>query len=327
MENKLVDNIKSWLEKEGYPLEFKTANIFKKYKFSTQQSYFTRNEKNEPREIDVLATKNIQIGKKYLRIEHIVECKWSKDKPWILFKADETNQFAPSALIAQLIASDEGNALTWLNAGRKELHSLSLFQGKGFTFSGRQAFTKGQDLFYSSVQGVISKCLDITRFYNKYEHESFEELLPVVTFPIIIVDGDIFEAEYDNISNELHYEKVKNTRLIWKGNEGRTLHTIVDVVSVSHLDEFLENRTKEMDILIKNFSESFEQMIQCYNEKTDENLVIHDGPRGFLGVPKVLKKLKKHILSGDVNSKDNDACTFPKSNKYLNHLLSIENKE
>ena len=89
MEISLDEKVKRWVEKEGYPLEFSTAHKFKKRRFSVEQSYFAKDENGKAREVDVLATANVPIGRSFLRIKHVVECKWSKDKPWVLFKDEK----------------------------------------------------------------------------------------------------------------------------------------------------------------------------------------------------------------------------------------------
>lgn len=96
----LDEKIKDWIKKEGYPLEFSVAHDFKKRGFSVEQSHFVKDSEGKIREVDVLATQNILVGNSILRILHVVECKWSKDKPWILF-ADE-KRYASTALAAQL---------------------------------------------------------------------------------------------------------------------------------------------------------------------------------------------------------------------------------
>ena len=89
MEISLDEKVKRWVEKEGDPLEFSTAHKFKKRRFSVEQSYFAKDENGKAREVDVLATANVPIGRSFLRIKHVVECKWSKDKPWVLFKDEK----------------------------------------------------------------------------------------------------------------------------------------------------------------------------------------------------------------------------------------------
>lgn len=291
MEAKLDDKVKKWVENEGYPLEFSTAHKFKKRKFSVEQSYFVKDTDGKPREVDVLATVSVPIGRSILRIKHIVECKWSKDKPWVLFK-DET-RFATSALATQLISSSAGQAIAWAAAGSKEFKNLDMFKEEGFSFSGRQAFSKGNDLFYQVVQGVVSNCLNIASYYDEYDFNPEDLMLAVITLPMIVVDGSLFEATYDSEGDELKLENINHARLRWQGNSGRQLNTVIDVVTSDYLDTFLDNREKELDVLISCFGETLQQLIQCFQEKNEIYLAVSEGPRGVAGIPEVLRRLRE----------------------------------
>ncbi|MBF8679832.1 hypothetical protein [Pseudomonas fulva] len=308
MEIALGDKVKQWVEMEGYPLEFSTAHKFKKRKFSVEQSHFTKDKDGKVREVDVLATANHPLGRSFLRIKHVVECKWSKDKPWVLFKDEK--RYASSALAAQLISSSAGQAVTWVAAGSEELRSLGMFREDGFSFSGRQAFSKGNDLFYQAVQGVVSNCLNITRAYDDYEFKPEDHLLAVIALPVIVIDGSLFEATYASDSDELRLENINHARLHWAGNEGRNLGTIVDIVTSDYLDAFLDIRKKELNILMSCFGRALVQLIKCFHEKTEKHLVITEGPRGISGRPKLLRQLKNALMSEKLRS---DASDDPQS--------------
>ncbi|MDG9884914.1 hypothetical protein N7650_18925 [Pseudomonas sp. GD04058] len=287
----MKDKVTQWVKMEGYPLEFSTAHKFKKRRFSVEQSYFAKDIDGKAREIDVLATANLPIGRSFLRIKHVIECKWSKDKPWVLFKDEK--RFARSALAAQLISSSAGQAIAWIAAGSDEFKNLDMFREVGFSFSGRQAFSKGNDLFYQAVQGVVSNCLNITRFYDDYQFKPEDHLLAVIALPVIVVDGSLFEATYVSDSDELKLENITHARLRWEGNEGRQLNTIIDIVTSDYLDTFLDSREKELNVLMECFGRNLAQLIQCFQEKTEKHLVITEGPRGISGRPKLLQQLKE----------------------------------
>lgn len=287
----LDEKVKDWIKQEGYPLEFSTAYKFKQNGFSVDQSYFVNDSDGKAREVDVLATQNISVGNSVLRLLHVVECKWSKDKPWVLF-GDE-KRYAPTALAAQLISTSIGQALCWAAAGNDELKSLKVFKGSEFTFSGRQAFSKGNDLFYSSVQSVVSNCVNIVNSYNEYDFRIDRPSVAVIAIPVIVVEGYLYEVKFNNETKDLDLTKTQHSRLRWKGNERRSLNTVVDIVSEDYLDAFLEQRNKEMSVLAQSWSKTFEQLIKCFNEKTEQYLDIKEGPRGIHGRPHVLSQLRE----------------------------------
>lgn len=157
-----------------------------------------------------------------------------------------------------------------------------MFREEGFSFSGRQTFSKGNDLFYQAVQGVVSNCLNITRTYDEYEFKLEDHLLAVIALPVIVIEGRLCEATYASDSDELKLENISHARLRWAENEGRQLNTIIDIVTSDYLDTFLDNREKELKVLMSCFGKTLAQLIQCFQEKTEKYLVITEGQGGYL---------------------------------------------
>src|ERR1700730_10860662 len=70
-------------------------------------------------------------------------------------------------------------------------------------FGGRQAFSRGNDLFYASVSSVTSAC---TQLVSRYDRERRRGVMPewgVVAFPIVIIDGELFQASFNEDSGEM----------------------------------------------------------------------------------------------------------------------------
>ncbi len=85
MKNDLKVKVADWLKKEGYPLEMKVADIFRRNGFGVDQSsYFIDPETGKMREMDVIATA-IDKYTSNINISWVIECKSSKKYPWILF--------------------------------------------------------------------------------------------------------------------------------------------------------------------------------------------------------------------------------------------------
>ena len=153
-EPRLIEKVGSWLETEGFPLEYTTANAFRKYGFhALQGQYVPDATKDTLREVDVVASMTAQTDEGILRVFHFVECKFSRHAPWVVFTSPTTSM-APSACVSQTIGTQMGEAILWTIAGNHSLHDLGLFatplEGG---FGGRQAFEK-KDSFYEAVQGA-----------------------------------------------------------------------------------------------------------------------------------------------------------------------------
>jgi hypothetical protein len=128
----MFDDVRKWLNGQGYPLEMRTASAFRQAGFEVRQSTLYRDpETGKSREVDTLAIDPDVLG--ILRISFVVECK-ATTKPWILlcsqntldgynrlFAFAVTSHHARAALVAQFERLSE--KLPWL---RKEgwLHIL-----------------------------------------------------------------------------------------------------------------------------------------------------------------------------------------------------------
>jgi|SRR5579862_2004962 len=81
----LAGKLSEWLKKGGYPFEMKVARAFKKFHFSVGQSeYYADLDTNVSREIDVTALTQLNTDRAILRVEFVIECKTSVDKPWVM---------------------------------------------------------------------------------------------------------------------------------------------------------------------------------------------------------------------------------------------------
>lgn len=138
--NSLKTKVEEWLEKEGYSLEFLTATVFERYGFRVLQGEHYEDNKNGIwREADVVAHRTYEVEDTLFRVSHIVECKWSKDKPWVIFCSSGIQKH-PGESIAQSIGSYLGRAILWHMAGNSDLYGTSHFSTPEQPgFAGRQA--------------------------------------------------------------------------------------------------------------------------------------------------------------------------------------------
>src|SRR4029079_5519632 len=88
MPDSLVGRVRPWLDKQGYPLEMRTAAAFRGEGFTVRQSqHYVDPDTHKSREIDVVCFVDDELGIASLRI--VVECK-SGDKPWVVFSSAHT---------------------------------------------------------------------------------------------------------------------------------------------------------------------------------------------------------------------------------------------
>jgi len=290
----LEKNILDWLNSEGFPLEYRCANVFRKWKFETFQGRYVNDYKtNTPKEIDVIAQRTFDVNDSFLRIMYLTECKWSADKPWVIF-TDTNSKISPSACITQSISSNIVDSILWLLANDKEIQKLSMFETPDRPgFNGKQVFSKQNDLVYSTLQSTISACYSEKKFYEKYVKKQQDIYSHgTLIFPIIVIEGKLFETYFDAQKEEMVIKEQKKMRLHWKGSEARNLHSTIDIVTIEELDNYVSNLDKETNILIKKMTETFFLINKCIeNKSVDPIKHMIQGEKGILSLPPILDKL------------------------------------
>lgn len=301
-EKSLEENVTDWLSTEGYGLEFLAANIFSEQGFSVHQGNYVRDKESQiPREIDVVAEVTASMEsllsdkQSHLRIEYIVECKWSAEKPWVVFSSPN-NRMAPSACITQSIASHTGHALLWTLVGDTELQKLDTFSvPERPGYGGRQAFSKSNDVFYSAMQSITSAASSLAKSYDPRNGFDLRPILEwaTVVLPIIVIDGKIFDVYFDERTGKTAINQVNHVRLHWKGAEARSHIVTVDLVTLEELSNFVKQRRKEADVILERMQTCLTHIQNCYTQKSLVPLEITKGPRGMIGLPYVLERIRQ----------------------------------
>jgi hypothetical protein len=224
----------------------------------------------------------------------VIECKWTQDKPWVIFSS-RRNVMAPSAAIAQSMASQAGQAILWAFAGHDDLCALSCFAAEPRAgFNGRQAFSKGTDVLYNACQSLASNAFAYATHYDR-EDSPVERTLKHVYMvrPVLVLDGALFEAFLDPTSGNLQLERKSRVRLNWRGAEKWRFHTMIDVVTIDALEEFAVARVRECDTVLAHLCEGASQLRAAFETMTVDSLQVFGGARGSTGVPPLLQQLAR----------------------------------
>jgi hypothetical protein len=292
--NSIENKILEWLSKEGYPLEFKVANIFRANRFLTFQGQYVKDFKTDiPREIDVLAQVTSHVEKSFLRICYVVECKWTENKPWVIF-TDQNSHIAPAACIAQSIATTTADAILWILASDKDVQELSIFRTPDRPgFNGRQAFGSQNDIVYSTLQSIMSSCYSKKRDYESYHKKPEDSLgFGVIFIPLIVIEGRLFETFYNKQTQKIDILEKDQIRLHWRGSEAWHLHSTIDIVTIESLPDYVNKLSLETDYLINKMAITFQLIMECIKQKNlDPIKSMTSVSRGVLGIPPLLKKI------------------------------------
>lgn len=286
-----AESVLKWVKSEGFPTEYKTANSFRKNGCRVfQGGYVEDQEEHKMREVDVLAWQDVTYqSRSLLRVSHVVECKWSGDKPWVVFTSP--SPISSAACITQTYGSDLGEALLWSVAGERDLHGMRLFATPDEAgFSGRQAFSStGTDHFHHALRGVTGNALSYLTSYSRPSKKDAFPSIGVLAFPIVVVDGLLFKAFFDDDLQDVRVEEVDDLRCHWRGAKNWRLNSTVDIVTMKSLDTFVNIRTAECRQLLEVLVPFAEKVEQCWNMGSLGPLEIAAVSRGVVGLPKLLQ--------------------------------------
>src|SRR5262249_51188140 len=105
------EDVRKWLGKHGYPLGLQTARRFQAAGFDvTHSSFYEDPETGKPREIDIIASKDLVGGKWGIRVTFFVECKAGQKQSWVLIGTPAASVNGNGRLLAA-VQSDRAKLL------------------------------------------------------------------------------------------------------------------------------------------------------------------------------------------------------------------------
>lgn len=220
----VVDNVKEFLQKQGYPLEYATARTLKRLGYETQQGLTFRDEDAVPpktREMDVVATVS---GTAPIDVGLVIECK-AAPQPWLVLTRT-TEDEAPVA----------PHMLTCQDNGRVQPTHL---QFRGWVLPPRHGFsvvTAGGELKHGQTDPVYAALTGVTKGAASQVNVSVYEFLRVFV-PVLVTSGSLLRLGYDDDGTEI-LDEVLWQRVIWNGSPGTPGPKLVDVVTAGHLEAY-----------------------------------------------------------------------------------------
>lgn len=232
----LQDRVAKWLGSQGYPLEMTVAASLQRAGFQVFQSdYYVDPESEALREIDIVAHLQREIDELLVRLTLVVECKASREKPWVLFTSSRTVLAKPASVV-QRAASRIGHSLLMKLAWRKGIQVLPLFDlGKRCAYGLTQAFTSGADVTFSAAM-TAGKAANAQ--VKEADAAAVQGEFCEIIFPVIVVDGKLYEY-YLSESCEPVIAEVKQGVLVWRNRVVGMPHTIIHVVSLEGFNDFV----------------------------------------------------------------------------------------
>jgi len=244
------ENLKKMIEGTGHPVSLKVSMILQRKGWYVRNAprYSQKNDDSELREIDIVGSKKSNLFEDSFN-ELIIECKKQKD-PWIFFKQTRKNEDKFT-----LNTNFAGYAAGYLDDSPESKH---LFQ--------RHYYHKKELCTYfivgcknpekggpgATIDRAINQVHNALKFYIAQGGGDN----PAFFYPIIVFDGEIFEASYRNeklvmkksnhisLYFEIEYDKPELFHSAKTGSLDTILESkpyIIDIVKLSYFEKFLDS--------------------------------------------------------------------------------------
>ena len=256
VEKTLEERLRDWLDEQGYPLEMVVARSLRAVGFRvTQGEYYEDPESTGFRELDISAFLADAVEGGLARITYVVECKRSREKPWILFTSPPV-RMSPVASVAQRAASEVGQRFLAKLTRRRDVQNLPAFSIPNRTgYALTQAFTSKADVAYAAAASVSDAALAQAKAADRDIRMVCE-----VAFPAVVVDGRLFEC-YLDAGDEMHISEISSGTLFWRNPILGVRHTVIQVVTRVALDDFARDAHRSAEFLLESCRPDWEQAI------------------------------------------------------------------
>jgi hypothetical protein len=245
-------NLKKIIEDSGHPVSLKASTILQKKGWNVRNSprYPSKIEPNVLMEIDIVCRKESKLLKD-ASCELIIECKKQND-PWIFFTQNQRNgdAFTLNVNFAGFyegyISNSKENELPFQNHFYYDKNLCTYF------IVGGKKIDDGRKPRYGGPSATIDRAINqVYKAINFYLHQGYNEI-PEFYFPIIVFDGELFEASYPNgeleikpsnhisLYFEVEFDKPEFLENVKSTDYRLSKPYIIDVVKLNYLEQFLD---------------------------------------------------------------------------------------
>lgn len=247
MSDPLNKKVEVWLQKQGYPLEMESAFIAKSCGFEVSQSdYYFDPDENQPREIDLVLSAQKFVGKFNLDYKLFVECKSTREKPWLLFATEndlieregEEKSIKSLGTYGAFLSNQLGRNLllqSFYNGNRDHLFPrLDTRPALGYGVT--QAFSEGNETPFKALMSATKAAL---WYAKKFGGVGMLSTPFVFATPVVVIDAPLFNVFFSEKTSEIELEEVSSGWLYWKHVVDGRSRIGVYIVQKAELKSFL----------------------------------------------------------------------------------------
>ncbi|MFC9473070.1 hypothetical protein ACFTS5_12885 [Nocardia sp. NPDC056952] len=244
--------IAKWLREQGYPLEMRTARALAANDIDTTLGwYYADIETGQQRETDIYAyARRSYPDDEYavVQISLAIECKSSKDKPWILF-TDGPTRMSSTARRNQRFVSPDRKWIRTLQVESAELPLLDGYSPHGYALV--RAFAgDNQDAAFGAMLSTAKAAAGIQRWHQQARRG--EDTINSIVLPVLLVDAPLLQCELDSDGNE-RLTPIERGTIEWRYQLTPTdpPHTIITIATPDALPSLAEDLNATADEVLR----------------------------------------------------------------------------
>jgi hypothetical protein len=248
-----IAKLHEWLKKAGYPFELSVGRVLQFAGWSIEHArFYVDPVTSKTREIDIVAKKSLGAPetRTAASVSFVVECKRTRDKPWVVFSSEETGarllsaDFASGRLAysAMLSASIGHPPLATFEASGRVGHSVV----RAFADS-KETDPSGA---HSAIQAAITAAAALNAEYEALALSQAPRFSFVHVFiPLVVIDGDLFEFYMDESNTDTIVEVERATVVTKSPAIGQNLQALT-IVTAKGLHSFLGQAGMDAEALV-----------------------------------------------------------------------------
>lgn len=246
MSDDLYDRILLEINKTGFPLELRTAEVLKSRGYSVAHSLFYIDEdEGKPREVDLRALKmhEIKLDNRTFIVRHwlLVECKKTADKHWVFF-GSEKGVYDPDHYLVPN-TPDLGRFIHYTDYAKiKEVHPFN-----NYPVRCRSYFEIGKN---NQSNEMIYKALTTATKASIYTMKKHGDATYDISFyyPIVVYDGRLFQAVIENDDTKLDEVDSVLVSFLYEPTSYKSVEFAIPVLKLKELDKFLIGLNNTLDV-------------------------------------------------------------------------------
>jgi hypothetical protein len=278
MTGSLESKVASWLRDQGYPLEMEAAWIGKDCGFDVSQAdYYIDPENDQAREIDLVLTARKFVNRFSVSYNLFVECKSSRDKPWLLFSTENyllppyTDKYSihPLTVYSAVIANDLGRDLllqSMFDGSRENIYPR-LDTAPTLAYGVTQAFSQGSDVPFKALMSASKAALSHVKRFGDLE---FLAIPFEFATPVVVIDVPLLSVVYTPGSPDLDIREVNRGLLLWKHMVGGRSRIGVYIVQRSELSSFFADCYKSASWWTSQPEDTFQKILDKKKSQTSK---------------------------------------------------------